>query len=162
MWSQKLVLDLLKLFQLNARTQETRKLPVLLRSQLYQNPNQLWRLKLVNLKLVNLKLVSKPVTSKPGTTQGENSSKNNSSGAMDFATLMNKQIEEFRNMMISNQQQMVVWLEQIQTQNKNRFTKIEAELSSFIPAVNQRFREVERRVDKEETSSQASVTEIEK
>jgi len=81
---------------------------------------------------------------------------------MDFATLMNKQIEEFRNMMISNQQQMVVWLEQIQTQNKNRFTKIEAELSSFIPAVNQLFREVERRVDKEETSSQASVTEIEK
>jgi len=65
-------------------------------------------------------------------------------------------------MMISNQQQMVVWLEQIQTQNKNRFTKIEAELSSFIPAVNQLFREVERRVDKEETSSQASVTEIEK
>jgi len=71
-------------------------------------------------------------------------------------------MDEFRNMLISSQQQMVSRLEQMQTQSENRFVKIEAELSSFIPTVDQRFGEVEKRVDEEETSSQASVAEIRK
>ena len=65
-------------------------------------------------------------------------------------------------MMISTQQQKTVMIEQMQTQNEMRFAKIEAELSNFIPAVDQRFGEVERRVDEEETSSQASVLELQK
>jgi len=40
----------------------------------------------------------------------------------------------------------------MQTQSEVRFAKIEAELSQFIPAVDQRFGEVVRRVDEEETS----------
>jgi len=44
---------------------------------------------------------NKPEASKPRTTQGESSSKNNNVGAMDFAALLNKQMEEFRNIMIS-------------------------------------------------------------
>jgi len=36
---------------------------------------------------------------------------------MDFAALLNKQMEEFRNMLISTQQQMVSWIEVMQTQN---------------------------------------------
>jgi len=42
-------------------------------------------------------------------------------------------MEKFRNMLICSQQQMVIRLEQMQTQSENRFTKIEAELTSFIP-----------------------------
>jgi len=53
-------------------------------------------------------------------------------------------------------------IEQIQTQSETRFARIEAELSSFIPAVEQRFGEVEKRVVEEETSSQASVLELQK
>ena len=45
-------------------------------------------------------------------------------------------------------------IEQIQTQSETRFARIEAELSSFIPAVEQRFGEVEKRVVEEETSKQ--------
>jgi len=71
----------------DARTQETRKSPILLRSQLHRNLNQLRR-----------------PTSKPEITQGESSSKNNSGGAMYFAALINKPIEEFRNMLFSSQQ----------------------------------------------------------
>ena len=47
---------------------------------------------------------SKPEASKPKATQGESSSKNNTAGAMDFAALLSKQMEEFKNMMISTQQ----------------------------------------------------------
>ncbi|ORY10374.1 hypothetical protein LY90DRAFT_518706 [Neocallimastix californiae] len=42
------------------------------------------------------------------------------------------------------------------------FAALLTELSNFIPAVDQRFGEVERRVDEEETSSQASVLELQK
>jgi len=48
----------LKLLQLNAKIQEIRKMPVLLRSQLHQNPNRLRHLKLVKLKPVSLRLVN--------------------------------------------------------------------------------------------------------
>jgi len=81
---------------------------------------------------------------------------------MDFAALLSKQMEDFKNMMISTQQQTAAMIEQMQNQSEMRFAKIEAELSNFIPAVDQRFGEVERRVDEEETSSQASVLELQK
>ncbi|ORY17880.1 hypothetical protein LY90DRAFT_517511 [Neocallimastix californiae] len=71
-------------------------------------------------------------------------------------------MDELRNMLFSWQQQMVLRLKEIQTQSETRFAKIEAELSSFIPAGNQRFSEVERRVVEEENSSQASVSELRK
>ena len=71
-------------------------------------------------------------------------------------------MEEFRNMLISTHQQMVSRMQMMQTQSDHRFTKIEAELSNFIPFVDQRFGEVERRVVEEETSSQASVIELRK
>ncbi|ORY08494.1 hypothetical protein LY90DRAFT_519023 [Neocallimastix californiae] len=102
---------------------------------------------------------SKPEARKPGITQGESSNKNNNAGAMNFAALLSKQMEEFKNMMISTQQQTST-IEQMQTQSEVRFAEIEAELSQFIPAVDQRFGEVERRVDEEETSSQASVLKL--
>jgi len=105
---------------------------------------------------------SKPEASKPGATQRESSSKSNNAGAMDFAALLSKQMEEFKNMMISTQQQTAAMIEQMQTQSEVRFAKIEAELSHFIPAVDQRFGEVEKRVDEEETSSQANVLELQK
>ena len=79
---------------------------------------------------------------------------------MDFAALLSKQMEEFENMMISTRQQTAAMIEQMQTQSEIGFAKIEAELSNFIPAVDQRFGEVERRVVEEETSSQASVVEL--
>ncbi|KAG4101390.1 hypothetical protein H8356DRAFT_932983 [Neocallimastix lanati (nom. inval.)] len=101
---------------------------------------------------------SKPEASKPGTNQGESSSKNVNARAMDFAALLSKQMEDFKNMMISTQQQTAAMIEQMQNQSEMRFAKIEAELSNFIPAVDQRFGEVERRVDEEETSSQASLS----
>jgi len=65
-------------------------------------------------------------------------------------------------MMISTQQQIAAMIEQMQTQSEVRFAKIEAEFNQFITAVDQRFGEVERRVDEEETSSQASVLELQK
>jgi len=76
--------------------------------------------------------------------------------------LLSKQMEDFKNMMISTQQQTAAMIEQMQNQSEMRFAKIEAELSNFIPAVDQRFREVERRVDEEESSSQASVLELQR
>jgi len=66
---------------------------------------------------------------------------------MDFAALLSKQMEEFKNIMISTQQQTAALIKQIQAQSKVRFAKIEAEFSHFIPAVDQRFGEVERMVD---------------
>ncbi|ORY26738.1 hypothetical protein LY90DRAFT_513675 [Neocallimastix californiae] len=102
---------------------------------------------------------SKPEASKPGATQGESSSKSNNAGAMDFAALLSKQMEEFKNMMISTQQQTAAMIEQMQTQSEVRFAKIEAELSQFIPEVDQQFGEVEKRVDEEETSRQARASE---
>ena len=81
---------------------------------------------------------------------------------MDFAALLSKQMEEFKNMMISTQQQIAAMIEQMQTQSEVRFAKIEAEFNQFITAVDQRFGEVDRRVDEEETSSQASVLELQK
>ncbi|KAG4101176.1 hypothetical protein H8356DRAFT_933203 [Neocallimastix lanati (nom. inval.)] len=54
---------------------------------------------------------SKPEDSKPGTTQGDSSSKSNNAGSMDFAALLSKQMEEFKNMMISKQQQTVAMIE---------------------------------------------------
>ncbi|KAG4097752.1 hypothetical protein H8356DRAFT_1275048 [Neocallimastix lanati (nom. inval.)] len=80
---------------------------------------------------------SKPEASKPGTNQGESSSKNVNAGAMDFAALLSKQMEDFKNMIISTQQQTAAMIEQMQNQSEMRFAKIEAELSNFIPAVNQ-------------------------
>jgi len=65
-------------------------------------------------------------------------------------------------MVISTQQQTAAMIEQMQTQSEMRFSKIEAEHSNFITAVDQRFGEVERRVDEEEMSSQASVLELQK
>jgi len=44
---------------------------------------------------------------------------------MDFVALINKEIEEFRNMLLSSQQQMVSKLEAMQSQSENRFAKIE-------------------------------------
>jgi len=44
------------------------------------------------------------VASKPKTAHGENSSNNNNRGAVDFSILINKQKEEFKNMMFSSQQ----------------------------------------------------------
>ncbi|ORY20200.1 hypothetical protein LY90DRAFT_634010 [Neocallimastix californiae] len=105
---------------------------------------------------------SKPEASRPGTNQGESSSKNVNAGAMDFAALLSKQMEDFKNMIISTQQQTAAMIEQMQNQSEMKFAKIEAELSNFIPAVDQRFGEVERRVEEEESSSQASVLELQK
>ncbi|ORY21669.1 hypothetical protein LY90DRAFT_515973 [Neocallimastix californiae] len=105
---------------------------------------------------------SKPEASRPGTNQGESSSKYTNAGAMDFAALLSKQMEDFRNMILSTQQQTAAMIEQMQNQSEMRFAKIEAELSNFIPAVDQRFGEVERRVEDEESSSQASVLELQK
>ncbi|KAG4094405.1 hypothetical protein H8356DRAFT_881496, partial [Neocallimastix lanati (nom. inval.)] len=105
---------------------------------------------------------SKPEASRPETNQGESSSKNVNAGAMDFAALLSKQMEDFKNMIISTQQQTAAMIEQMQNQSEMRFAKIEAELSNFIPAVDQRFGEVERRVEDEESSSQASVLELQK
>ncbi|KAG4083478.1 hypothetical protein H8356DRAFT_1017464, partial [Neocallimastix lanati (nom. inval.)] len=105
---------------------------------------------------------SKPEASRPGTNQGESSSKNVNAGAMDFAALLSKQMEDFKNMILSTQQQTAAMIEQMQNQSEMRFAKIEAELSNFIPAVDQRFGEVERRVENEESSSQASVLELQK
>jgi len=65
-------------------------------------------------------------------------------------------------MMISTQQQTAAMIELMQTQSKIRFAKIEAELNNFIPIVDQRFGKVKRRVDEEDTSSQASVLELQK
>ena len=62
---------------------------------------------------------------------------------MDFAALLSKQMEDFKNMILSTQQQTAAMIEQIQNQSEMRFAKIEAELSNFIPAVDQRFGEVE-------------------
>jgi len=56
---------------------------------------------------------SKPEASKPGATQGESSSKNNTAGAMVFAALLSKQMEEFKNMIISIQQQTAAMIEQM-------------------------------------------------
>jgi len=81
---------------------------------------------------------------------------------MDFTALLSKQMEEFKNMMINTQQQIAAMIGQMQTQSEVRFAKIEAEFNQFITAVDQRFGEVERRVDEEETSSQASVLELQK
>ncbi|KAG4100308.1 hypothetical protein H8356DRAFT_1346279 [Neocallimastix lanati (nom. inval.)] len=47
-----------------------------------------------------------PETSKPETR--ESSSKSNNAGAMDFAALLSKQMDEFMNMMISTQQQTLI------------------------------------------------------
>ncbi|KAG4094851.1 hypothetical protein H8356DRAFT_997862, partial [Neocallimastix lanati (nom. inval.)] len=105
---------------------------------------------------------SKPEASRPETNQGESSSKNVNAGVMDFAALLSKQMEDFKNMIISTQQQTAAMIEQMQNQSEMRFAKIEAELSNFIPAVDQRFGEVERRVEDEESSSQASVLELQK
>ena len=58
---------------------------------------------------------------------------------MDFAALLSKQMEDFKNMIISTQQQTAAMIEQMQNQSEMRFAKIEAELSNFIPAVDQRF-----------------------
>jgi len=44
---------------------------------------------------------NKSETSKPETTQGESLIKNNNFKAIDFTALLNKQMEEFRNIMIS-------------------------------------------------------------
>ena len=54
---------------------------------------------------------SKSESSKSGTTQGESSSKSNNVGAMDFAALLSKQMEEFKSMMISTQQQTAAMIE---------------------------------------------------
>jgi len=61
---------------------------------------------------------------------------------VDFADLINKQMEEFRNMLLSSQQQMVSRLEEMQTKSENRFAKIEAEFDRFIPVMNQWLGEV--------------------
>jgi len=45
---------------------------------------------------------------------------------MNFAALLSKQMEEFKNMMISTQT--AAMIEQMQTQNEVSFAKIEAEL----------------------------------
>jgi len=49
--------------------------------------------------------------SKPETTQGESSIKNNNIRAMEITALLNKQMEEFRNIMISTHKQMVLRME---------------------------------------------------
>jgi len=72
-----------------------------------------------------------PEASKPGTTQRESSSKSNNAGAMDFVALLSNQMEEFKNMMISTQQQTADMIDQIQTQSEIKFAKIEAELSNL-------------------------------
>ena len=95
------------------------------------------------LEVTKLK-VSKTKASKPGTIKGQNWSKKNCGGAMDFDALMNKQMEQFRNIMIISPQQIVSRLEQMWTQSEDRLDKIEDEFSSLIPA--ERFKEVERRV----------------
>jgi len=59
---------------------------------------------------------------------------------MDFDALMNKQMEQFRNIMIISPQQIVSRLEQMWTQSEDRLDKIEDEFSSLLPA--ERFREV--------------------
>jgi len=74
---------------------------------------------------------SKPEASRPGTNPGESSSKNVNAGAMDFATLLSKQMEDFKNMILSTQQQTAAMIEQMQNQSEMRFAKIEAELSNY-------------------------------
>jgi len=59
---------------------------------------------------------SKAEASKSGANQGESSS--NNVGITDFAALLNKQMEEFKNMMISTQQQMATMIEKIQAQSE--------------------------------------------
>ncbi|KAG4084113.1 hypothetical protein H8356DRAFT_1355511 [Neocallimastix lanati (nom. inval.)] len=66
---------------------------------------------------------SKTKASKPGTIK-----------AMDFDALMNKQMEQFRNIMIISPQQIVSRLEQMWTQSEDRLDKIEDEFSSLLPA----------------------------
>ncbi|ORY22079.1 hypothetical protein LY90DRAFT_515705 [Neocallimastix californiae] len=88
--------------------------------------------------------VSKPEASKPearkiGTTRGESSNKNNNGGAVDFAAFLNKRIEEFRIMF---------------------FNTATDSIEDII--VDQLFGEVEIRVNKKESSSQANVAELRK
>jgi len=46
---------------------------------------------------------------------------------VNFAALLSKQMEEFKNMMISTQEQTAAMIEQMQTQSEIRFAKIDAE-----------------------------------
>jgi len=51
--------------------------------------------------------------------------------------LLRNQMEEFKNMMISTQQQTADMIDQMQTPSEIKFAKIEAELSNYIPALDQ-------------------------
>jgi len=87
---------------------------VLLRSQQHQN------LTLLNPKLPKVRARARITVVGPWT----------------FLPLRKKQMEEFRNMLLSSQLQRVSWLEEMQIQSEDKFAKIEAELSNFFPAVD--------------------------
>lgn len=83
--------------------------------------------------------------------------------AVDFAALLNKQMEEeFKSMLLKSQQKMTSRLEVTQNQSENRFSKIEADLvmSSQWRAKWFDEVEVEKRIVEKKTSSQASVAKL--
>ena len=102
------------------------------------------------------------MTSKHESIHGESSTNNNNGGVANFTAFINKQMEEFKDMLLSSQKQMASKLEVIQNHSESRFSKIEDELINLIPGVEKRISEVERRVEEEEISSHISVAELRK
>ena len=103
-----------------------------------------------------------PVAGSPVGTQVAPPNNNNTGGSNDVVAFINQQMEELRNMLVNSHQQMVSRLEEMQRQNDGRFAKIEAEFENFVPAVDKRFGEVEQRIVDDETSSSASIVELQK
>jgi len=80
----------------------------------------------------------------------------------DMTDLICKEMEDLKMLFIQSQEQVKTQVQELQARNEARFARIEAELSSFVPAVDQRFNAEEQRVAIEETGSQVSMAEIQK
>ncbi|KAG4104098.1 hypothetical protein H8356DRAFT_1351057 [Neocallimastix lanati (nom. inval.)] len=102
--------------------------------------------------------------SKPETTQGESSIKNNNIRAMEITALLNKQMEEFRNIMISTHKQMVLRMEKkkkslpipLRIQPTNKTLKDYREENSYHgPAWNDGSKDIESK-DKRDFSRRGS------
>ena len=78
------------------------------------------------------------MTSKHESIHGESSTNNNNGGVANFTAFINKQIEEFKDMLLSSKQQMASKLEAIQNQSESRFSKIEDGLINLIPGVEKK------------------------
>jgi len=78
------------------------------------------------------------VTSKHESIHSESSTNNNNGGVANFTAFINKQIEEFKDMLLSSKQQMASKLEAIQNQSESRFSKIEDGLINLIPGVEKK------------------------